>query len=143
MAKKKSMKEIHAGFEGVLNTLSQDVVKALDIKEERKILERKVRQLKDEEIQLKEVVDHLKKTRDKMQSELKSKEAEEESLKSKVVGLKEERAGMESEKLTLNQQIKNLRREKELAQKSLEKTNDLLKIVLKVRGAMLLNTLSW
>lgn len=123
---KKSMEKVHAGLEGVLNTLSEDVVKALDIKEERKLLETKVRQLRDEEIQLKEVVDHLKKTRDKMQEQLKSKEREEEELKSKVTGLKEEKAGMESEKLTLNQQTRNLRKEKELAQKSLEKTNDLL-----------------
>ncbi len=123
---KKSMEKVHAGLEGVLNTLSEDVVKALDIKEERRLLEKKVRQLRDEEIQLKEVVDHLQKTRDKMQEELKSKSAEEEELKSKVLGLKEERAGMESEKLALNQQIRNLKKEKDIAQKSLEKTNDLL-----------------
>jgi chromosome segregation ATPase len=113
-------------LEGVLSTLSEDVTKALDIKEERKILEKKVRQLKDEEIQLSEVVDHLKKTRDKMQNELKAKEDEEQELLSKVLALKEDKASMESDKLALNQQIKNLRKEKEMAQKSLEKTNDLL-----------------
>ena len=75
---KKSMKEIHEGLEGVLNTLTEDVVKALDIKEEKKILEQQIRQLKDEEIQLREVVEHLKKTRDKMQGELKKKEKEED-----------------------------------------------------------------
>jgi len=123
---KKSMQKVHDGLEGVLSTLSEDVTKALDIKEERKLLETKVRQLKDEEIQLSEVVDHLKKTRDKMQDELKSKEAEEEELQSKVLELKEDKASKESEKLALNQQIKNLRKEKDLAQKSLEKTNDLL-----------------
>jgi chromosome segregation ATPase len=123
---KKSMKKIHDGLEGVLSTLTDDVTKALDIKEERKLLEKKVRQLKDEEIQLSEVVDHLKKTRDKMQEELKAKEDEEQELQSKVLTLKEDKASMESDKLALNQQIKNLKREKELAQKSLEKTNDLL-----------------
>jgi chromosome segregation ATPase len=123
---KKSMQKVHDGLEGVLNTLSEDVTKALDIKEERKLLEKKVRQLKDEEIQLSEVVSHLKKTRDKMQDELKAKTVEEEELKSKVLTLKEDKAGMESEKLTLNQQIKNLKKEKELSQKALEKTNDLL-----------------
>jgi chromosome segregation ATPase len=126
MMAKKSMQKVHDGLEGVLSTLSEDVTKALDIKEERKLLETKVRQLKDEEIQLSEVVDHLKKTRDKMQDELKSKEAEEEELQSKVLELKEDKASKESEKLALNQQIKNLRKEKDLAQKSLEKTNDLL-----------------
>jgi chromosome segregation ATPase len=123
---KKSMQKVHDGLEGVLSTLSEDVTKALDIKEERKILEKKVRQLKDEEIQLSEVVDHLKKTRDKMQNELKAKEDEEQELLSKVLALKEDKASMESDKLALNQQIKNLRKEKEMAQKSLEKTNDLL-----------------
>ncbi|MCX6818180.1 MAG: hypothetical protein NTU57_04975 [Candidatus Aenigmarchaeota archaeon] len=123
---KKSMQKVHDGLESVLNTLSEDVTKALDIKEERKLLEKKVRQLKDEEIQLSEVVGHLQKTRDKMQDELKSKVQEEEELKSKLMALKEDKAGMESDKLSLNQQIKNLKKEKELAQTSLEKTNDLL-----------------
>lgn len=123
---KKSMQKVHDGLDGVLNTLSEDVTKALDIKEERKLLEKKVRQLKDEEIQLSEVVGHLQKTRDKMQDELKSKTQEEEELKSKVLNLKEDKAAMESDKLSLNQQIKNLKKEKEMAQKSLEKTNDLL-----------------
>ncbi|MFH1237135.1 MAG: hypothetical protein V1648_01880 [Candidatus Aenigmatarchaeota archaeon] len=123
---KKSMQKVHDGLDGVLNTLSEDVTKALDIKEERRILDKKVRQLKDEEIQLSEVVTHLKKTRDKMQDELKSKTQEEEELKSKVLNLKEDKAAMESDKLSLNQQIKNLKKEKEMAQKSLEKTNDLL-----------------
>ena len=120
------MQKVHDGLDGVLNTLSEDVTKALDIKEERRILDKKVRQLKDEEIQLSEVVTHLKKTRDKMQDELKSKTQEEEELKSKVLNLKEDKAAMESDKLSLNQQIKNLKKEKEMAQKSLEKTNDLL-----------------
>lgn len=123
---KKSMQKVHDGLDGVLNTLSEDVTKALDIKEERRILEKKVGQLKDEEIQLSEVVTHLTKTRDKMQDELKSKAQEEEELKSKVLNLKEDKAAMESDKLSLNQQIKNLKKEKEMAQKSLEKTNDLL-----------------
>lgn len=123
---KKSMQKVHDGLDSVLNTLSEDVTKALDIKEERRILEKKVRQLKDEEIQLSEVVTHLTKTRDKMQDELKSKAQEEEELKSKVLNLKEDKAAMESDKLSLNQQIKNLKKEKEMAQKSLEKTNDLL-----------------
>jgi chromosome segregation ATPase len=123
---KKSMQKVHDGLEGVLSTLTDDVTKALDIKEERKLLEKKVRQLKDEDIQLSEVVDHLRKTRDKMQEEMKAKEDEEQELQSKVLALKEDKAAMESDKLALNQQIKNLRKEKELAQKSLEKTNDLL-----------------
>jgi len=123
---KKMREKVHDGLDEVLSTLNDDVVKALDIKEERKILEKKVRQLKDEEIQLVEVVDHLKKTRDKMQDEMKAKEEQEEELKSKLTALKEDKASMESDKLTLNQQIRNLRKEKEMAQKSLEKTNDML-----------------
>jgi chromosome segregation ATPase len=123
---KRSMARVHEGLNQVLTTLNEDVVKALDIKEERKLLEKKVIQLRNEEIQLKEVVDHLKKTRDKMQDEMRKKEKQEEELQSKVTNLKEDKAGMEAEKLTLNQQIRNLKREKELAQKSLEKTNDML-----------------
>jgi len=123
---KKSMAKVHEGLDEVLTTLNDDVVKALDIKEERKILEKKVRQLKDEEIQLKEVVDHLKITRDKMQEEMKRKEEEEEELQSKVIALKEDKAAMESDKLALNQQIRNIRKEKEMAEKSLQKTNDML-----------------
>jgi chromosome segregation ATPase len=126
MAKRKSVEEIHAGLKGVLDTLSEDVVKALDIKEERRILEKKVRQLRDQEIQVREVVDHLKKTRDKMQIELKKKEKQEEDLQSKINALKEDRAGLQSEKLMLGQQIKSLQREKQTMQKSLEKTNDML-----------------
>jgi len=126
MAKRKSMEEIHEGLADVLGTLSEDVVKALDIKEERRILEKKVRQLRDQEIQLNEVVGHLKTTRDKMQVELKKKEREEEDLQSKINTMKENKAALESEKLMLNQQIKNLQREKTTMQKSLEKTNDML-----------------
>lgn len=123
---KKSEDEIHRGLEGVLNTLSEDVVKALDIKEERKILDKKVRQLKDQEIQLREVVDHLKKTRDKMQGELKKKEKQEEDLQSKINLMKDDKAELASEKITLNQQIRNLKKEKDMMQHSLEKTNDML-----------------
>jgi len=122
----KSMAKVHEGLDEVLTTLNEDVVRALDIKEERKILEKKVRQLKDEEIQLKEVVDHLKKTRDKMQEEMKKKAEEAEELQSKVIALKEDKAAMESDKLTLNQQIRNIKKEKEMAEKSLQKTNDML-----------------
>jgi chromosome segregation ATPase len=126
MVKRKSVEEIHAGLKGVLDTLSEDVVKALDIKEERRVLEKKVRQLRDQEIQVREVVDHLKKTRDKMQVELKKKEKQEEDLQSKINAMKEDRAALQSEKLVLGQQIKSLQREKEMMQKSLEKTNDML-----------------
>lgn len=124
--RKRSMRHVHEGLEGVLSTLNEDVVKALDIKEERKLLEQKVRQLKNEEIQLREVVDHLKETRNKMQSELKKKEGEEENLQSKVSGLKEDRAGLEADKTMLGSQISNLQKERALMQKSLEKTNDML-----------------
>jgi|YelNatPaOPRAMG01_1025707.scaffolds.fasta_scaffold57784_2 chromosome segregation ATPase len=123
---KKSMKEIHEDLDDVLTTLTEDVTKALDIKEERKLLEKKIRQLKNEEIELREVVEHLKNMRDKMQEELKKKEAEEEELLSKINALKEDKAALEAEKISLNQQIKNLKKEKELAMKSLEKTNDML-----------------
>ncbi len=123
---KKSMKHIHEGLKGVLDTLSEDVVKALDIKEERRLLEKKVRQLRDQEIQLRDVVDHLKTTRDKMQVELKKKGKQEESLQSKINALKEDRAGLQSEKFMLGQQIRSLQREKQIMQKSLERTNDML-----------------
>lgn len=123
---RKSMKEIHEGLAGVLDTLSEDVVKALDIKEERRILDKKVRQLRDEEIQLKEVVGHLKVTRDKMQDELKKKGKQEEDLQSKINAMKEDKAELQSERLMLDQQIKNLQREKGMMEKSLEKTNDML-----------------
>lgn len=126
MAKRKSMKHVHEGLDGILGTLSEDVVKALNIKEERKLLEQKVRQLKNEEIQLREVVNHLKGTRDKMQTELKKKEREEENLQSKVGALKEDRAGLEADRTMLGQQINNLQKEKTLMQESLEKTNDML-----------------
>ncbi len=121
-----SKDEIHKGLEGVLNTLSEDVVKALDIKEEKKILEKKTRQLRGQEIQLREVVDHLKKTRNKMQEELKKKEEEEENLQSKINCMKDDKAELQSEKFTLGQQIRNLQKEKGMMQKSLETTNDML-----------------
>ena len=123
---KRSTKHVHEGLKGVLNTLNEDVVRALDIKEERKILEKKVRQLRDQEIQLKEVVEHLKTTRNKMQGELKKKEREEEDLQSKINSMKDDKAELQSEKFMLNQQIRNLKREREMMQKSLETTNDML-----------------
>ncbi|MCK5023845.1 MAG: hypothetical protein KAS04_06730 [Candidatus Aenigmarchaeota archaeon] len=123
---KKSMKEIHAGLDDILGTLNEDVVKALNIKEERKLLDQKVRQLKGEEIQLREVVNHLKETRNKMQDELKAKEKQEEGLQSKIGELKEGKAGLEADKTILGQQIGNLQKEKVLMQNSLEKTNDML-----------------
>jgi len=126
MSKRKPMKDIHEGLDGILGTLSEDVVKALNIKEERKLLDQKVRQLKNEEIQLREVVIHLRETRDKMQTELKKKEKQEEGLQSKIGALKEDRAGLEADRTMLGQQINNLQKEKGLMQKSLEKTNDML-----------------
>jgi chromosome segregation ATPase len=124
--KMKISKEVHKGLRGVLTTLNTDVIKALDIKEAKKSLEEKVRQLINEEIELKEVVAHLKVTKEKLQSNLKNKESEMKRLQSRIGNLKGSKASLESEKLVLNEQVKNLKVEKEQMSKSLEKTNDLL-----------------
>ncbi len=126
MSKKMTKEEIHSGLESILGTLTEDVTKALDIKEAKKQLEQKIEQLKREEIQLKDVVSHLKITREKLLEELKRKEKQEEELQSKVFSLKEDRAKLEAEKLALEDEIKNLKKEKEMMQQSLEKTNDML-----------------
>ena len=119
-------KQIGKELNDFVGTLTEDVVKALDIKEEKKLLEEQVTKLKEEEGELKNIVAHLKSTRNKLQEELKKREKQETDLQMKIRELKEDRAGLESEKVTLNEQVKNLTKEKTLMKKSLEKTNDLL-----------------
>jgi len=114
------------GLEDVVDTLTEDVVKALDIKEQKKQLNEKIRKLKHEEIQLKEVVGDLKKTRDMLQVELDKKADNINILQSKIENLKEDKAHLSSEKVTLSEQIKNLENEKQLMSISLGKTNDML-----------------
>ncbi len=114
------------GLEGIVDTLTEDVVKALDIKEQRKLLKEKIRKLKQQEIQLREVVGDLKVTRDKLQGELRHKADDIGVLQTKIGNLKEDRAHLASEKVTLGEQIKNLENEKNMMSVSLERTNDML-----------------
>jgi chromosome segregation ATPase len=114
------------GLEDIVDTLTEDVVKALDIKEEKKRLVGKIRQLKQQEAELKEVVGDLKTTRDKLQMELQKKAEDIGILQSKIANLKEDRAKLSSEKVTLKDQIKNLEIEKDQMSVSLDKTNDML-----------------
>jgi len=123
--KKVSIEHIK-GLEDVVDTLTEDVVKALDIKEQKKQLTDKIRKLKQEELQLKEVVADLKATRDKLQAELNKKGDEISVLQTKIANLKEDKAHISSEKLALEEQVKNLENEKQLMAVSLEKTNDML-----------------
>jgi len=53
----------------------------------------------------------------------KKKEAQ---LVSRLEDLKDDKAALESDKLTLHEEIKNLKKEKDQLQLSLEKTNDML-----------------
>ncbi len=119
-------KEHIRGLEEIVDTLTEDVVKALDIKEQKKQLSEKIRLLKQQELHLREVVGDLKTTRDKLQSELQKKAENISALQSKIENLKDDRAHLASEKITLETQIKNLENEKKLMSVSLEKTNDML-----------------
>lgn len=114
------------GLEDIVDTLTEDVVKALDIKEEKKRLVNKIRKLKQQEAELQEVVGDLKSTRDKLQMELQKKADDIGMLQSKIGNLKEDRAKLSSEKVTLKDQIKNLEIEKDQMSVSLDKTNDML-----------------
>lgn len=114
------------GLEEVVDTLTEDVVKALDIKEEKAKFKEKIRKLKQQEIQLEEVVSDLKSTREKLQQELRNKEDQISVMQSKIENLKEERADLSSEKVSLQEQIKNLQTEKSDMAVSLEKTTDML-----------------
>ncbi|MBN1896721.1 MAG: hypothetical protein JW789_03265 [Candidatus Aenigmarchaeota archaeon] len=114
------------GLEDVVDTLTEDVVKALDIKAQRKQLVDKIRKLKQEEMQLKEVVGDLKTTRDKLHGELQKRGEEISILQTKISSLKEDKAHLASERVTLQEQVKNLENEKELMAVSFEKTNDML-----------------
>jgi chromosome segregation ATPase len=114
------------GLEDIVDTLTEDVVKALDIKEERKRLVSKIRKLKQEELGLKEVVGDLKSTRDKLQLELHNKGEAIGVLQSKIGNLKEDKAKLSSDKVSLKDQIKNLEIEKDQMSVSLDKTNDML-----------------
>jgi chromosome segregation ATPase len=109
-----------------VDTLTEDVVKALDIKEQKKQLVEKIRKLRQQELHLREVVGDLKITRDKLQTELRNKSNEIGSLQTRIENLKDDRAHLASEKVTLQSQIKNLETEKQLMSVSLEKTNDML-----------------
>ena len=114
------------GLEDIVDTLTEDVVKALDIKEEKKRLVNKIRKLKQQESELKGVVGDLKTTRDRMQMELQKKGEDIGILQSKIGNLKDDRAKLSSEKVTLKDQIKNLEIEKDQMSVSLDKTNDML-----------------
>ncbi len=124
--RKPGKEEIVKDLEGVVNTLSTDMVTALDIKGEKKRLSEKVKELKMEESHLRELVSDLKTTRNKLKIELQAKGEEEEGLKVKISVLKDDRSALESDKLVLAEQIKNLKKEKEQMNQSLEKTNDVL-----------------
>jgi chromosome segregation ATPase len=126
MSKKRTRKEIDMELDDVVKTLKSDMIKALDIKEESKKLEEKVRKLKDKEIHLNEVVSQLKSTRDKLFQELDKGKVREKNLESKIGDLADDKAALESDKLTLREEIKNLKKEKEQMQLSLEKTNNML-----------------
>ena len=114
------------GLEDIVDTLTEDVVKALDIKEEKKRLIGKIRKLKQQEMQLEEVVGDLKVTRDKLSLELRKKSEDIGLMQSKIGNLKEDKAKLSSDKVTLKDQIKNLEIEKDQMSVSLEKTNDML-----------------
>ena len=90
-------KKIHKELTDIVSILSSDVIKALDIKQAKSELDQKVRQLKNQEIELKEVIVHLKETRDKLMTEMQNKEAEKKSLQDKISKLKGDKVGLESE----------------------------------------------
>jgi chromosome segregation ATPase len=113
-------------LEGIANTLTSDVVKALDIKNEKARLLVDIKQLRSEKAELKSVVANLVRTRDKMNAELKRKISKEQDLRVKIDELKDKNAGLEAEDLTLENKIKHLNQEADVMKKSLEKTNDLL-----------------
>ena len=125
MDKKVRLEHIKA-LEGIANTLTSDVVKALDIKNEKAKLLVDIKQLRSERAELKSVVDNLIKTRDKMNAELKMKTEEEQDLRVKIDELKDKNAGLEAEDLSLTNKIKHLNEEADVMKSSLEKTNDLL-----------------
>ena len=114
------------GLEDIVDTLTEDVVKALDIKEEKKRLVSKIRKLKQQEAELQEVVGDLKTTRDRLQMELQKKADDIGVMQSKISNLKDDRAKLSSEKVTLKDSIKNLEIEKDQMAISLDKTNDML-----------------
>jgi chromosome segregation ATPase len=124
--KKITMKEIDLGLDDVVKTLKSDMIKALDIKEASRNLEDTVRKLKDKEESLREVIVKLTTARDALSKELELQRKKEEELTSRVEDLKDDKAALESDKLTLTNEIKNLKKEKEQMQLSLEKTNDML-----------------
>lgn len=113
-------------LEEIAGTLTNDVVKALDIKEEKSQLLDDIKELRSERTELKSVVANLVKTRDKVNAELKNKIEEEKDMKIKMQELKEENAELEAEDVTLENKIKHLNEEADLMRKSLDKTNDLL-----------------
>ncbi len=125
-AKKAQRLENIRGLEDIVDTLTEDVVKALDIKEEKKRLKNKISKLKQEEMELKGVVGDLKSARDKMQVELQKRNDDISILAAKTEQLKSDKAKLSTEKVSLRDHLKNLEIEKEQMSTSLEKTNDML-----------------
>jgi chromosome segregation ATPase len=124
---KKGMKTVLIQqVEKLLGTFSDDMITALDLKDEKKNLLKKINELKREEAHLMDLIQDLESTRDKQALQIKNKEMEEEELKNRVSMLKDEKAGMVSEKIRLNQQINALKGERENLNASLDRTNDLL-----------------
>lgn len=126
VAKIGSTQEHVKALEGIVDTLTDDVVAALDIKEEKKSLEDNLMRLREERAELQDVVKDLTTTRDRLQSELQKKEGEQRDMKMKVDGLKEENAELESDQVGLETQVKHLTDQTDKMRESLELTNDLL-----------------
>jgi len=113
-------------LESIVDTLTSDVVKALDIKEEKKSLLNDIRKLREQKASLQANVRSLTKTRERLQRNLAQKNKEADGLKSKIRRLKENNADLTSEQVNLETKVKHLTSETTKMQDSLDRTNDLL-----------------
>jgi len=126
MNEEKQRQQNIKGLQGIVDTLTEDVVKALDIKQEKKRLTERLRMLRAQEIELKELVGDLKRTRDTLQQEVEKKRNEISAMQSNIGLLKSDRAKLSSERVSMQEHIKGLESEKAQMAVSLEKTNDML-----------------
>ncbi|GEM_PF-5106225 len=113
-------------LENIVDTLTTDVVKALDIKEEKKSLLKDIRKLREQKASLQLNVRSLTKTRERLQRNMQKKNKEAANLKSKIRRLKESNADLTSEQVNLETKVKHLTGETVKMQDSLDRTNDLL-----------------
>lgn len=113
-------------LEKLLDSFTSDAKKAVDIKREREKLAYRLKQLSDEKEDLEETVHDLRSTRHQLKETIEDKEDELEDMQDKLKEFKDDKAELQAEKKTMQNRITDLQEDKEMLEKTLGQTEDLL-----------------